>query len=85
MLWKITNLWILKFFLDSGDFCCLLIAFANSLDPDQDQQNFGPDLDPNYLTLNSIPERIFWKKNILKKVSKLQQKHEKLPGMQRVN
>ena len=36
--------------LASGDFCCLLIAFANSLDPDQDRQNVGPDLDPNYLT-----------------------------------
>ena len=24
----------------------LLITFANSLDPDQDRQNVGPDLDP---------------------------------------
>ena len=31
----------------SGDFCHLLIAFANSLDPDQEGQNVGPDLDPN--------------------------------------
>ena len=31
--------------------CRLLIIFANSLDPDQAQQNVGPDLDPNYLTL----------------------------------
>ena len=38
-------------FLDSGDFCCLLINFANSLDPDQDQQEVGPDLDPKHLTL----------------------------------
>ena len=37
--------------LASGDFCRLLITFANSLDPDQDQQNVGPDLDPNCLTL----------------------------------
>ena len=29
----------------------LLIAFANSLDPDQDRQNVGPDLVPNRLTL----------------------------------
>ena len=36
--------------LASCDFCRLLITFANSLDPDQDQQNVGPDLDPNYLT-----------------------------------
>ena len=33
-----------------GDFCCLLIIFANSLDPDQAQHNTGPDLDPNCLT-----------------------------------
>ena len=32
------------------DFCCLLIAFANSLDQDQALQNVGPDLDPNCLT-----------------------------------
>ena len=30
----------------------MLIIFANSLDPDQDLQNFGPDLDPN--SLNSL-------------------------------
>ena len=35
----------------SGDFCHLLVAFANSLDPDQDQHFVGPDLDPNLLTL----------------------------------
>ena len=33
-----------------GDFCCLLITFANSLDPDQAQQNARSDLDPNCLT-----------------------------------
>ena len=31
----------------SGDFCRLLLTFANSLDPDQARQNVGPDLDPN--------------------------------------
>ena len=31
--------------------CRLLIAFANSLDPDEARQNVGPDLDPNCLTL----------------------------------
>ena len=35
----------------SGDFCRLLITFANSLDSDQARQNVGPDLDPNCLTL----------------------------------
>ena len=29
---------------------CLLITFANSLDPDQARQYVGPDLDPNFLT-----------------------------------
>ena len=27
------------------------IIFANSLDPDQDQQHMGPDLDPKVLAL----------------------------------
>ena len=31
--------------------CRLLITFPNSLGPDQDRQNVGPDLDPNRLTL----------------------------------
>ena len=38
-------------FLASGDFCRLLITFAISLDPDQDQQNVAPDLHPNCLKL----------------------------------
>ena len=29
----------------------LLYVFAKSLNPDQDRQNVGPDLDPNCLTL----------------------------------
>ena len=46
--------------LASGDICCLLtfcnlliflLTFANSLDPDQDRQIVGPDLDPKCLTL----------------------------------
>ena len=32
-------------------FCRLLMSFLNSLDPDQDQLNVGPDLDPNHSTL----------------------------------
>ena len=28
-----------------GDFCCLLITFANSLDPEQARKNVRPDLD----------------------------------------
>ena len=38
-------------FLASGDFCFLLITFENSLDLDQVQQNGGPVLDLNHLTL----------------------------------
>ena len=33
-----------------GNFCCLLITFANGLGPDQARQNVGPDLDPNCFT-----------------------------------
>ena len=35
---------------NSGNFCHLLITFANNFDPDQARQNVGPDLDPNCLT-----------------------------------
>ena len=38
-------------FLANSDYCCPLITFASSFDPDLDQQNVGPDLDPYHLTL----------------------------------
>ena len=38
-------------FLVSGDFCRLLITFANILDPGQYRQNVGPDLDTVRLPL----------------------------------
>ena len=38
-------------FVAKVDFFRLLITFANSLYPDQGQQNVDPDLDPNCLTL----------------------------------
>ena len=38
-------------FHGSSDYCCLLITFANNLNPDQDGQNVGPDLNPNCLKL----------------------------------
>ena len=38
-----------------------------------------------FLHSGGIPERIFLKKLILKKISRRQKKHEKLPRMQRVN
>ena len=43
--------WGFHYFLASAHFCRLVITFANSLDPDQDGQNMGTDLDPNCLTL----------------------------------
>ena len=53
--------------LASGDFCRLLIIFANSLDPDQARQNVGPDLDPDCLTLWCYSWKIFFEKVKLKK------------------
>ena len=44
-------------FLASGDFCRLLIIFANS--SDQDLHEGGPDLGTNSQTLLSVPEIIF--------------------------
>ena len=44
-------MWFFDSFLANGDFCRLLLSFANNLEPDHDQQNVGPDLDPNCLTL----------------------------------
>ena len=57
-------------FLARGDLCDLLITFANSLDPDQDGQNVGPDLDSNCLTLRWCSLKTFLKKLILKKKSR---------------
>ena len=53
----------LKFSYLGGNFYCLLITFANSLDTDQAQQNVGPHgLDSNYLTLcHGIPEALILK------------------------
>ena len=41
------DIFLLNSFLVSCHLCCLLLTFANSLDPDQDQHFVGPDLDPN--------------------------------------
>ena len=46
--------------------CCLLITFANSLDPDQDRLNICPNLDPNHLTLIVILKETFEKCNFEK-------------------
>ena len=54
--------------------------YANSLDPDQDRQNVGPDLNLNCLAL-----KVFLEKKIKKLILKTTTKHEKLASMQRVN
>ena len=41
----------LTLFFVSGDFCCLLISFANSLFTDQYRQTASPDLDTDRFTL----------------------------------
>ena len=41
--------------------------FANGLDPDQDQQNVGPDLDPNCSTLMVFLNAVFEKVDFEKK------------------
>ena len=55
---KLESILLINSFFASGFFCRLLIIYTNSLDPDQDRQNVGPDLDPNSFTLR---QRIFWK------------------------
>ena len=42
---------LMSSFLASGVTCRLLIAFANSLVPNQDRRSVGPDLDPKRLSL----------------------------------
>ena len=62
-------------------FSCLLITFATSLDPDQDRQNVGPDLDPNHLTLIVFLKDYLEKVNFEKK-SRRQMEHEKSRSME---
>ena len=53
-----TSCFVSNSLLARGDFRCLLITFANRLDPDQAQQNVGPDLDPNCLTPEFVLKKI---------------------------
>ena len=43
-----------NYFLASDNFCRLLITFSNSLDPDQDRQNFGLALVPKSKSLDTL-------------------------------
>ena len=61
----------------SGNFCRLPITSANRLDPDQDRQNVGPDLDPNSLTLIVFLEE-FFKKVDFEKSQQTTKNHKKI-------
>ena len=67
-----------------GEFCHLLLIFANSLDPDQARQNVGPDLDPNCFTLIVFLKEVVEKFNF-EKSRQTTKNYEKLPSMQRIN
>ena len=69
----------------SGNFCHLLITFANSLDQDQARQNVGPDLGPNCLTLWWYSWKNFFERVNFKENPQTTKKHAKLLSMQRVN
>ena len=63
------NLKSLNASLASGNFCCLLITFANSLDQDQVRSS-GPYLDPNYFdTLIGFLKELFKQVNFDKKTA----------------
>ena len=62
----------IKSFLESIEFCRLQIFFANSLEPDQAQQNVGPDQDQNCLTTWWYSWKNFSRKLVLKKNSRQQ-------------
>ena len=53
----------------SGDFCHLLITFADSLDPDQARLNVGLNMDPNCLTLMVFLKDFFVKVNFENKIT----------------
>ena len=61
-----------------GNFCHLLIFFANSLDPDQAWHYVRPDLDTSCLALWWYSWKKFMKNLILKTISKQWKKEENL-------
>ena len=70
----------------SGDFCRLLITFANSLDPNQARQNVGPDLVPNCLTFWWYSYKIFFEKvNFKKKIHRRQKSMQSYPACKELN
>ena len=80
LLLSFISIAIFIYFHASGDFCRLLLTFANSLDPDQARQNVGFDL---------ISTRLYAKKNhfengIFEKHQQTSKHETQLPSMQRV-
>ena len=65
----------------SRDFCHLLITFANSLDPDQDQLNVGPQSGYNQLDTLKV-FLIFFKNHYEKKDQQTTKYGENLPSLQ---
>ena len=67
------------------------MTFTNSLDPDQAQQNVGPDLelncdlDPNCLTLMVFLKELFFEKVNFEKKSTDNKEACHLPSMQKLN
>ena len=59
--------------------------FTNSLEPDQDRQNVGPNLDSNCLNSLMVFLKDFFEKVDFEKKKQTTEIHEKLPSMQRVN
>ena len=55
----------------SGNSCHLLETFANSLDPDQVQQNVWHDLDPNCMTILMALLKELLKKLILQIIQQM--------------
>ena len=69
----------------SGDFCRLLITFANSLNPDKARQNGRSEsklFDTLMVFLKDFLKKVNYKKKKKKKKSTDDKKHTKLPSMQ---
>ena len=62
-------IWPLNFLSASNEFCCLLIIFANSLDPDQTWQNVVPG-STKFDTLDTRRLKEFYEKAKFEKVSR---------------
>ena len=60
-------MWCFNYFLANGDFCHLLITFANNLDADEDDKMSVLIWIQTVCHADSVPERIFGKVDFEKK------------------